>query len=180
MCEYIGKCDTIDWNALLETLKDQEPAYVGPRHRAGDPAPGIDDVAKMWDNAGYKMVVDGGSAGWDMLLPGINFPVEIALDFAKWVGLDNYTNCWISRIHPGNVAPWHWDVTDDEATLNKTVKHRYHCLINKPEPGHVLLVEDKAFYMGDQGSVWKWPDRKSWHGAANCGFTPWYSFHFWH
>jgi hypothetical protein len=185
MKQYIGNCsDVIDWNSILQSLATQEPGYVGPRHKKGDvKAIGIDDVATVWSNAGYVPIYNGGNAGWDMFLPGQNFSYDVVDKFAKFVGLDGCTNAWISRVNPGYVAPWHWDVTDDEATLDKKADiQRYHCHIQLPEStiGHTLILEDEFFYKEKQGAVYKWPSRKSWHGASNCGLTPLYLFNFWY
>lgn len=183
MVEYFGNCaNVIDWDKLLEELSTQDPAYVGPRHRAGDNAPGIDDVAKVWRDAGYRPKDEGGNASWDMFLPGINFSKDLVLTFANCVGLDKYTAAWISRINPGYVAPWHWDVTDDENVLNQQKCIRYHCHIQPQDKslGHAIIVEDTCLFNRPQGEIYRWPDRKSWHGAVNCGLQPFYSFHFWY
>jgi hypothetical protein len=177
---YVGICDVIDWSELILSLESQMPAYVGPRHRVGDPAPGIDDLGAMWIAAGHKTVEEGGSARWDMFLPKVNFDEEIAFKFARWVGLDDYTNCWISRILPGHMAPWHWDVTDDENTLKNKEHDRYHCHIGEPDPAHVLIVEGQCLHNQKQGSVYKWPSRQSWHCGLNGGMKPKYLFNFWH
>ena len=185
MKEYIGNCSgVINWDELIKSLESQEPGFVGPRHRRGDTkALGIDDVATVWENAGYVPIGDGGNAGWDMFLPGKNFSYDTVNAFAKFVGLDGCTNAWIARVNPGKVAPWHWDVTDDEATLDKKSEIlRFHCHIQRPEDsiGHSLILEDEIFYREEQGAVYKWPSRKSWHGASNCGLKPFYTFQFWY
>lgn len=183
MVKYFGNCSSIiNWDDLLNSIKDQEPSYVGPRHRYGDPAPGINEVATLWYNAGYKPITEGGNASWDMFMPGTNFDMDIVHKFAEFVGLDGYTNCWISRINPGYVAPWHWDVTDDEVVLSMKDCIRYHCHIQRPEDalGHALIVENSCLYGQEQGEVYRWPARKSWHGGANCGLKPMYTFNFWY
>jgi hypothetical protein len=184
MPEYYGNCNNIiDWTTLVKSLKTQEPAYVGPRHKRGDKnALGIDEVAGVWEGAGYVPVYQGGNARWDMFFPGKNFSDDVVDAFAKFVGLSSYTNAWISRVNPGDVAPWHWDVTDDEVTLDATSEIvRFHCHIQLPEEtiGHSLIVDDQCFYKEAQGSVYKWASRKSWHGASNCGPEPMYLFNFW-
>lgn len=183
MLEYFGNCQTINWDSLVESVINQEPAYVGPRHRDDDDVPGIAEVANVWNTGGYKLREHGGNAQWDMFFPGQNFDPEIATQFAKYVGLESAETAyvWVSRINPGNVAPWHWDVTDDEVTLDLKDRVRYHCHIQRPEDtiGHTLIVEETCLYMPAQGSVYKWPSRKSWHGGSNCGPNPMYTFNFW-
>ena len=78
------------------------------------------------------------------------------------------------------VAPWHWDITDDEKTLNETKEFdRYHCHISPPSDGHILIVDEHCLYKQEQGSVYKWPSRKSWHAGANCGLVSKYIFNVW-
>jgi hypothetical protein len=181
MIEYFGNCSgIINWNEVVDSLKDQEPAYIGPRHKATDNIEGIDEVAILWERLGYKTIHDGGVAGWDMFLPGINFDRSIVKKFIKWTGVTNNgpEYAWISRINPGKMAPWHWDVTDDEATLSKE-SVRFHCHIIPQSPGHSFFVGDSCFYNQQIGDVFKWNNRKLWHAGSNCGITPKYIFNFW-
>jgi len=181
MLEYVGNCaDLIDWAALIKDLEKQHSAYIGPRHDAGHAVPGVEEVAKPLREAGYKMKHEGGNASWDMYLANVNFDEEIVKKFMKFVGMQSYTNAWISKVKPGDVAPWHWDITDDEKTLNAMKEFdRYHCHISAPEPGHVLIVEDHCLYNQTVGATWKWPSRKSWHAGANAGLVPKYIFNIW-
>ena len=72
------------------------------------------------------------------------------------------------------------DITDDEKTLNETKEfERYHCHISPPSDGHVLIVDDHCLYNQEQGNVYKWPSRKSWHAGANCGLVPKYTLNVW-
>jgi hypothetical protein len=183
MLKYYGNFQEVDWNSILTSIKSQQPEYVGPRHRAGDEkAPGVDEVADIWSNAGYTTIDNGGNASWDMFLPEINFDKEIVFKFAKFVNVESYTNAWISRVNPGFVAPWHWDVTDNETTLAQKNCVRFHCHIQPLNEivGHTLIVEDTCLYNQKPGEVYEWSDRRNWHGAANCGTEPMYLFNFWY
>ena len=181
MIKRIGNCaDLIDWDKVIQHIEHQEPAYIGPSHKEGDPIPGLDNVTDMWKRAGFKTVKEGGTVEWDMFLAGINFDISIADRFADFVGIEKYHSCWISRIHIGRFAPWHWDVHDDEETLKyRTDIKRFHCHITKPAHGHVLIVEDKCFYNQPQGETYQWPARTSWHAGMNCGLVPKYLFNMW-
>ena len=47
MSKYIGNCShIIDWDSIIDGLKDMEPAYVGPRHKGTDNIIGISDIQK--------------------------------------------------------------------------------------------------------------------------------------
>jgi hypothetical protein len=115
-----------------------------------------------------------------MYLPETNFDKSVVEKFIEYVGMEKYTNAWISMVKPGDVAPWHWDITDDEKTLNETKEFdRYHCHMSPPSDGHVLIVDQHCLYNQEQGNVYKWPSRKSWHAGANCGLVPKYTFNVW-
>ncbi len=181
MIKRIGNCaDIIDWDSVIRHIEHQQPAYVGPSHKEGDPIPGLDGVTDMWKRAGLKTVKEGGTVEWDMFLVGVNFDQSVADKFAEFVGIDNYNSCWISRINIGRFSPWHWDVHDNEIELSKrTDIKRFHCHIGKPAHGHILIVEDKCFYNQPQGEIYQWPARTSWHAGMNCGLVPKYLFNIW-
>lgn len=180
MTKYIGKCLDIDWNSLIKDLEHTEPTYIGPSHKEGDMIPGLSEVINVWKRAGFKTVHDGGNVGWDMFVSGKAFDSKIADQFCQFVGLDSYNSCWVSRIQIGHFSPWHWDVNDDEINLSqRTDIRRFHCHISVPSHGHILVVEDKCFYNQEQGSVYEWPSRTSWHAGMNCGLTPKYLFNLW-
>ena len=181
MIKFVGNCShIIDWNAVIKCVDNTAPAYIGPRHDVGHKVEGVDEVAQPIRSAGYKFKAEGGNASWEMHFPGQQFPIEVAEKFMKFVGMGSYINCWISKVRPGDVAPWHWDITDDEKTLSaKGELRRFHCHIDIPRPGHILIVENDCFYNQEQGNVYQWPDRKSWHAGANAGLTPKYLFNIW-
>lgn len=176
MTEFIGNCnDIIDWQGVVDTIKDQEPGYIGPRHRKGDAVTGIDDIADMWKEAGYVIAADGGNAGWGMYFAGKHFDQTVVDTFCNYVNITPI-NAWISKIDPGMVAPWHWDANDNEEEYSQMDLERYSVCICKPKPGHVFAVDDVVMYNQAQGDTFKWTSRKSWHGGANCGLTPKYLF----
>lgn len=169
MIEYAGNCP-IDWQQLITHLETQIP-FTGPKHKASDNIPGLNEVTDLWGQAGL-----GPTVQWDMFYPGDHFDNEIVTKFVKWAGLTSYTNAWVSRIHPGFCAPQHWDVQDDEP-LPDTV--RYHVHMSKPQFGHIFIAEDKCLYNQTQGAAYKWSSRKAWHAGTNCGLVPKYIFNIW-
>jgi hypothetical protein len=169
MIDYVGVCP-LDWQQLIEQLETQKP-YVGPKHKAGDNIPGLDEVTDLWNKAGY-----GPTVSWDMFYPGDHFDINIVKQFAEWVNIPSYTNAWVSRVHPGYFAPQHWDVQDDEP-LPDTV--RYHVHMSRPQFGHIFIAEDKCLYNQEQGATYKWSSRKAWHAGTNCGLVPKYIFNIW-
>jgi len=62
MINYIGNSSSIiNWQALIDNLKNQEPAYVGPSHSRKDNIPGVHNILDKWDAAGYVLQENGGT-----------------------------------------------------------------------------------------------------------------------
>ena len=179
MKQYVGNCgDVIDWSSVVESIKNSEPAYQGPRHTKDDDLPGIKEISEAWNKAGYKLASEGGTVGWDMCIPETNFDKSVVDKFADYVGVDSLS-CWVSVIHQGYHAPWHWDTQDNEEELRKLNNiERFHVHMEDTHPGHILIVEDELYYNAKAGDVYKWPDRNAWHAGSNCGQRPKYIFNF--
>jgi hypothetical protein len=178
MIKYIGNTNhLIDWQKIIDELEFQTPSYVGPRHSENDPIIGIQEMSKLWKNAGFELIKDGGTAGWDMFFPGKNFDNSIVEIFSNFVN-KKVIDCWISRVNPGNMTPWHWDCNDKEDEYSKMNIVRYSCSISNPSFGHAIMVENECLYYKDQGDVFEWPSRTCWHGGVNCGFKPKYMLNF--
>lgn len=177
MTIFIGNCNhLIDWECIVVSLNSQPPAYIGPRHRSTDNIIGIKEIATQWDTAGHTISSNGGSAGWGMYFANQHFDQQIVDIFSKFVGITP-VNAWISKILPGQMAPWHWDANDNEVEYAlKPDMLRFSCHITKPSPGHISIIEDVCLYGQAQGNTYLWPSRKSWHAGANCGLTPKYLF----
>ena len=74
MKQYIGNCnDIIDWNSVVDSVKNSEPAYKGPRHTKEDDLPGIKEISEAWDKAGYTLASEGGTVGWGYVHTGNKF-----------------------------------------------------------------------------------------------------------
>lgn len=180
MTEYVGNCNRlIDWNSVIQDIDSVDPAYIGPRHDLGDNVIGHDEVIVPLRGAGYKFKKENGNASWEMYFPQQQFSIDVVDIFTEFVGLQSWQSCWISKVEPGDVAPWHWDVTDDVDMSKEHLIKRFHCHIDLPKNGHVLIVEDKCFYNETQGNIYQWPSRKSWHAGANAGLEPKYLFNIW-
>jgi hypothetical protein len=177
MIKFIGNCsDIIDWNTIVESLNEQSPAYIGPRHKGNDDIIGIQEISKAWNDAGYTLAINGGSAGWGMYFAGQHFDHSVVEKFASFVGI-NPINSWISKISPGMMAPWHWDANDAEEEYSKMPDMiRVSCHVSQPAPGHISIIENKCLHNQAQGNTYQWPSRKSWHAGANCGLVPKYLF----
>jgi hypothetical protein len=179
MKKFIGNCSTINWEKLVTDLKNNQPLYEGPRHidlenEYLNNTVGSREIANLWRNAGYKLKSKGGTAGWDMFV--VSEDIKNAFeDFVKI----KCKSCWVSSIHPGCFAPWHWDTQDKEEELrNGPEILRFHCHMEDTKPGHIIIVEDEIYYNANQGDVYQWPSRISWHAGSNCGLERKFIFNF--
>ena len=180
--KYIGNTgNVINWQRVVDNLATMTPAHTGPDNSLGDES--IVDgfkIEKLWKDAGVKSVSAGGSNQWDMFVINNHFDKSIVDKFCNFVNAD-VTHCWISRLEPGNMAHWHWDTSSisQQSEFDKIPNIvRYCCFISKPQPGHVFMIEDHCFYNQEQGAVWQWPSRTSWHAGTNFGFENKYLFNF--
>jgi hypothetical protein len=165
----------INWNSVLDVISNHSGEV---RTIGNDFYQNVDgrfnEIVSLWNDAGYT----SSNVEWINFYPGTHFDDKVVEEFAESVGL-THIRSWISCIQPGKTAPWHQDVDDEMDNYVKLGKlERYTCHINVPAHGQLMLIEQESFYMVPQGTIIRWKDYMAWHGAANCGFTNHYLFHF--
>ena len=173
---FLGNCKTINWQALVNQLEDQEgdartygvDFYINKDGR-------FNEIIDMWQKAGYDK---SGTVEWINYYPGKHFDEKYIKQFEEFTG----TTCvraWVSKIRPGRYAPYHIDEDDKEEehlALGELVRFTAHPCI--PTKGQVLVVDETVFHMEAQGNVYRWPHYRAWHGGGNCSFEPKYLFNF--
>lgn len=85
---------------------------------------------------------------------------------------------FVSEIHPGKCAPWHWDINPWLNDYPEGDIRRYVCFIDKPKPGQAFMLEDRCFYMEEQGSIYAYPSLTSCHAGFNAGLETKFLFTF--
>lgn len=80
--------------------------------------------------------------------------------------------CWISEIRPGKCTPWHWDVNpwEEEHKKQGTIV-RYFAFLSEPQPGHIFVTEQDAYYNEPQGAIYQYSDIHAFHAGSNVGLT---------
>jgi hypothetical protein len=180
--KFIGNCSkVINWDEVIAILLSQTASTIAPMFGIGynddclpDEIARSDDFQenlKLWKNAGYKSVNEGGSAEWHMFYPGVNFDESIVNKFVNFFKIPIVNRCWISMILPGKCAPWHVD----QHILPKN-SPRYHCHIGNHDIGHVLMIDNDYFIKTNQGDTYLWNDVYAWHSGFNAGRTPKFLF----
>jgi len=104
---------------------------------------------------------------------------DIINSFSNLVKMKNI-RCFVTRLDPGNLAPYHWDECDciyrSETNLDKIF--RYTFFLSPANFGNIFIVDNKCFNKEEQGNVYKWNHYTDFHGAYNTSTTPQYLFHF--
>lgn len=173
----------IDWDVLLSKIVHQSGDLVSmsavleksnEAYRNPELLKSYHSIAQTWISAGYDLK----NVKWHDYYPGEHFDKSIETTFEKLTN-SKARRVWISEIMPGMTAPYHWDVEDYESIwLAEGDLVRYTCFIEKPTDGHIFVLDDQHFYNAPQHSIVKWKNYKQYHAGANCGFTPFYLFHF--
>jgi len=84
---------------------------------------------------------------------------------------------WISRLDPGYIAPWHYDVDEREDEYITKNAQRYSCFISENRPGHVTIIGDDLFSNIETGRLIKWNNRLEWHTSMCACMIPSYMYH---
>lgn len=165
---YLDNINYINFKKLLREIQTVEPAYVGPRLDKGDL--NSNKIEKQWTNAGYQMLSNGGTVGWDMYFSGKQFNHDYIETICNNLGVKNLFS-WISAIHPGNYAPWHYDTQPDESHLDRDSVERYHVHLEDWKTGHIFFVGNNALINYKQGDIYKWNSWREYHAGANAGYS---------
>lgn len=172
MKRYIGNCQQkFDCDTLIEHLRSQdvEPSHG---HMELDPSnPFYKDYCHqtlILDHAGYN----DSTVEYRHYKSGQHF----SEDYEKWMGEivgANPLMCWVSEIRPGKCTPWHWDINPWEVEHRKKGRLvRYFCFLSSPQPGHIFVTEQDAYYNEEQGSIYQYESMHDWHAGSNVGLTP--------
>jgi len=165
---YIGTFDQA--NQLLKEIKQHtvEPCYGHMELDSNNPFYN-EYVAqtKMLQDAGYN----DSTVEYRHYQSGKHFDNMYQEVISKLVNATPLM-CWVSEIRPGKCTPWHWDINpweEEHKQLGKLV--RYFCFISEPQPGHIFVTEEDAYYNEPQGSIYQYNDIHSWHAGSNVGLT---------
>ena len=173
----------INWDSIVNICKKNKegdlnsPATVINRSEAsaeGELLNSYRGVMNTWIDAGYNLP----EIQWYDYYPDEHFDPDVETQFSRIVNAEPL-RVFVSEVYPGRNVPYHWDVEDKEEEWLKSVEiKRWVCFIDKPQFGHVLILEDQCFYNIKQHEIWEWDSYKSYHAGTNCGIEPYYLFHF--
>lgn len=162
-----------NWEFIIENLKDGNDVTVDPQRWNLD-NPEYSKILDLWKKANFNL----DSIRWTNYYPEKDFPDGVVSHIAQELNLKHVHRAWISKIDPGYMAPWHWDVDENEQEYLKhgTIK-RYTVVIKQMAKGHLLIIGDDYFFNKPVDTVIKWANYKEWHSSSNSGMEPSYLFH---
>jgi len=163
----------IKWDTIIKNLSKGSNVTVDPARWNLD-NPEYENIFNIWKKANFNF----NSIKWTNYYPGVHFSSDVVDEQKKLLKLNCVHRSWISKIDPGYMAPWHWDVDDNE---EEYLKHgpivRYTVMIEKMAHGHILIIGDDHYYNQPTNTVIKWSNYKEWHNGINAGMSPNYLFH---
>jgi hypothetical protein len=162
-----------DWNLVINNLSGGSDVTVDPTRWNLD-NPGYVEIYDIWKNANFNF----NSIKWTNYYPGVHFSNDIVNEQLKNLNLKKAHKSWISKIDPGYMAPWHWDVDDfEDEYLKDGPITRHTVIIENMSHGHILIVGDDHYFNRPKDTIIKWNNYKEWHSGINAGMTPSYMFH---
>lgn len=172
----------IDCNSLINTLNNQQGdvrTAENPYEKAIDPSDPMLasklEIGDIWRKAGY---LESSSVEWINYYGGVHFDKGVVETFSNLVNATPY-NVWISSMFPGKCVPLHWDIIKDYLTHKDDPRVvRYSFFFDTPNIGKLFVLKDEAYYMIEQGSVYKWNKWDEWHLGFNGGNKKAYMFHY--
>lgn len=163
---------TINWKEFMAGMHEQvgRPVALDSENIPSN----FIEIKQVLDNAKFNSK----SITWYFYAAGMHFPEHVVNQFAEEVNC-KVCKAWVSRLDPGDYAPWHWDMDDNEEEyLKQGTLKRFTVFIHEPSFGQVLFVENRCYYNQTTGTVIEWPSYKNIHASANAGLHPQYLFHF--
>lgn len=118
-------------------------------------------VEQKWRDAGFNT----DKLGWEFYsnehldIDFLELPIDSGSKKYKW---------WFSKLLPGDLFPLHVDVYPED---RKDIE-RFWLACEDHQPGHVFINEQFSLNGYKKGDMFKFTNPKSWHAAANIGFTP--------
>jgi len=162
-----------NWEFVIRNLKNGSDVTVNPVHWNLD-NPEYAKILELWENANFNLE----SVKWTNYYPEKDFPGSVVTDIAQELNLTTVYRAWISKIDPGYMAPWHWDIDENEADyLKHGVIKRYTIIIKQMAKGHTLIIGDDVFFNKSVDTTIKWSKHNEWHSSSNSGLEPSYLLH---
>ena len=162
MTKYIGTTKGIvDWDGIIASIQPRSgdhntvssvvdrsesnwadnPVLLGSYH----------EIISTWQRANYDLT----NVEWWDYYPEQHYDLDIQTKFADIVNAEPL-RVFVSEVMPGQCVPYHWDIEDhEEEWLKLGQLVRYVCFIDKPQFGHVFILEQECFYNVEQHLIYQ-------------------------
>jgi hypothetical protein len=164
----------VNWDSIIQGLVDQQGIAITTDPAIWDTSnPEYEKIFKQWTDANFNL----NTIKWINYYPGVHYDNTVVEQLAAELDIKVHRS-WISRIDPGYMAPWHWDVDDNEVEY---LKHgpiiRYTVIPKEFDNGHIFILGKDYHYNLKKDCVIKWDNSREWHSGINAGLTPNWMFH---
>jgi hypothetical protein len=161
------------WASIIENLTEGSTVTVDPVRWNLD-NPEYQKIFNIWKQANFNF----NSIKWTNYYPGVHFSSDVVDQQKELLKLTKVHRSWISKIDSGYMAPWHWDVDDNEEEYLKYGSIvRYTVIVEEMAHGHILIIGNDHYYNQPANTVIRWTNYKEWHSGINAGMSPNYLFH---
>jgi hypothetical protein len=164
----------INWKQVITELAVKEGTAI-----TTDPAhwnlenPHYLEIYNKWKAANFNLA----AIKWINYYPNKDYDQSIVDQVADNLKLKGVHRSWISRIDPGYMAPWHWDVDDNEDEYSKQGITRYTVFIKDFSPGEIFIINDNFFIKAVEGESVQWKSHRDWHSGINGSMEINWMFH---
>lgn len=162
-----------NWDNIIENLGSGSVVTVDPE-RWNLSNPEYKKILDTWTKANFNL----DSIKWTNYYPDKDFDSSVINKQLDYLNISHVHRSWISCIHPGYMAPWHWDIDDNEQEyLKRGPINRYTIIVKPMVTGQLLIIGNDHYYMKPKNTVIKWTNYKEWHSSVNGGMEPSYLLH---
>jgi hypothetical protein len=164
-----------NWTSLVQLLVPKDGVDITTDPKLWDESnPAYKEILKKWQDAQFNLA----SIKWTNYYPGLHFQSELVNQLVIDLKLSGLHRAWVSRVDPGFMTGWHWDVDDNEEQyLEKGSIVRYTIALQDFAPGQIFIL-DKEYHLDSvAGKIIQWSDHRLWHTAMNSSYQPNWMLH---
>jgi hypothetical protein len=163
-----------DWEKIIKIL-EKLPGDKKPFDKSIENCnPEYLKIYKKWTDANFNL----DSIQWVNFYPGKDFDWSVVEYYKKQFNFVGLHRAWISKVSPGYMAAWHWDVDDKEQEyLSQGKIDRYSVMMQDCELGQVFYLDKNIYHSYNANFVIHWNPYNAWHCGLNGSMKPKYMLH---
>lgn len=200
----ISTKDIIDWDSIIKQISKVTGSVRTPNDTIDDEKTDLKSYNEIIKKGGIphefarpafvgmiKSMIESGCdldsiefqnyyPDFDRYAPETHFSKKAVEDFQELIGNYELRDCWISKVYPYTVVPFHRDEYDEEYQESGIKKDlvRFMVFIDRSIPNQIFVIDDSYYENIEQHTIMKWSSDKSLHAVVNCSSEINYLFHF--